>query len=126
MRVPTVNTGGRLRVELLADEHNIDNTLVFWNKVSDYGEAAIANGETGLLVGGSNWKTLLAWYQAGQLMTFELEDATYTEMRDGGGLVLIYQEGLRKQLAERVRSHRSGSNVQSGRDLLASLCNRSF
>ena len=89
----------RLHAELTADQRTIDSTLVFWNKVSGYGEAAIANGETGQLVDGSNWKTLLAWYQAGQLMPFELKDATYTEMRDGGGLALIEQEGLRKQLA---------------------------
>lgn len=84
---------------MTADQRNIDSALVFWNRVSGYGEAAIANGETGQLVDGSNWKTLLAWYQAGQLMPFELKDATYTEMQDGGGLVLIQPEGLRKQLA---------------------------
>ena len=50
-----------------------------------------------------NWKTVLAWYQAGQLMPFELQDTTCTEMRDGGGLVLIEQEGLRKHLADYYR-----------------------
>jgi len=90
----------RLHAELIIDQHNIDNTLVFWKKVSDYGEVAIANGETGQRVDGSNWKTVLAWYQAGQMMPFELQDTTYTEMRDGGGLALVEQEGLRKQLAD--------------------------
>lgn len=90
----------RLHAELLADQYDMDKTLVFWKKVSGYGAAAIANGETGQLVDGSNWKTVLAWYQAGQMMPFELQDTTYTEMRDGGGLVLIDREGLRKQLAE--------------------------
>ncbi|OOG61134.1 hypothetical protein B0E47_00205 [Rhodanobacter sp. B05] len=89
----------RLHAELIVDQHNIDNTLVFWKKVSDYGTAAIANGETGQRVGGSNWKTMLAWYQASQMMPFELQDTAYTEMRDGGGLALVEQEGLRKQLA---------------------------
>jgi hypothetical protein len=50
-------------------------------------------------VDGSNWKTVLAWYQASQLMPFELQDTTYTEMRDSGGLVLIDRAGLRKKLA---------------------------
>ena len=89
----------RLHAELVADQQNIDHTLLFWKRVLDYGEAAIANGETGQLVEGSNWKTVLAWYQASQLMPFELQDTTYTEMRDGGGLVLIDRPGLRKQLA---------------------------
>jgi hypothetical protein len=89
----------RLHAELVADQLNIDHTLLFWNKVSAYGEAAIGNGETGQRADGSNWKTVLAWYQAGQLMPFELQSTTYTEMRDGGGLVLIDQEELRKQLA---------------------------
>lgn len=89
----------RLHADLLDDQRNINSTLVFWNKVSGYGAAAIANGETGQLADGSNWKTVLSWYQAGQLMPFELKDATYTEIRDGGGLALIDREGLRKQLA---------------------------
>lgn len=90
----------RLHAELLADHHNIDNTLRFWNKVSAYGQAAIANGESGQRVDGSNWKTVLAYYQASQLMPFELKDTTYSEMREGGGLALIEDEGLRKQLAD--------------------------
>lgn len=89
----------RLHAELVADQHDIDNTLVFWNEVSDYGAAAIANGESGRRVDGSNGKTVLAWYQTSQLMPFELQATTYDEMRAGGGLVLIQQEALRKQLA---------------------------
>jgi hypothetical protein len=50
----------RLHAELVADRHNIDNALSFWKKVSDYGHAAIANGESGQRVDGSNWKTVLA------------------------------------------------------------------
>ena len=44
----------RLHTELLADHQNIDRVLVFWNKVSAYGQAAIANGESGQRVGSSN------------------------------------------------------------------------
>ena len=98
----------RLHAELTSDQHSIDTALSFWKRVSSYGEAAIANGETGALVGGSNWKTVLAWYQASQLMPFELQDTTYTEMRDGGGLVLIEQEGLRKRLADYYRLSGTG------------------
>ncbi len=90
----------RLHTELLADRHNIDNALAYWNKVSAYGREAIVYGETGQRVDGSNWKTVLAYYQASQLMPFELEATTYSEMHDGGGLALIDNEGLRKQLAD--------------------------
>ncbi len=98
----------RLHAELVTDQHNIDNTLLFWKKVSGYGQAAIANAETGQRVDGSNWKTVLAWYQASQLMPFELQDTTYTEMRDGDGLGLIDDEGLRKQLADYYRLSGTG------------------
>jgi hypothetical protein len=98
----------RLHVELTADGRNIDNALGFWKKVSGYGHAAIANGESGQRVDGSNWKTVLAWYQASQLMPFELENTTYSEMRDGGGLALIDDEGLRKKLADYYRLSGTG------------------
>lgn len=98
----------RIHAELVADRQNIDNTLKFWKTVSDYGQAAIAYGESGQRVDGSNWKTVLAWYQASQLMPFELEDATFTEMRDGGGLALIDDEGLRKRLTDYYRLSGTG------------------
>ncbi|MEO8460682.1 MAG: hypothetical protein ABI451_09145 [Dokdonella sp.] len=98
----------RLHAELMGDEHNIDNALVFWKKVSAYGHAAIAYGESGQRVDGSNWKTVLAWYQASQLMPFELEDTTFAEMRDGGGLALIDDEALRKQLGDYYRLSGTG------------------
>jgi hypothetical protein len=68
--------------------------------VSSRGREAIAYGETRQRVDGSNWKTVLACYQASQLMPFKLEATTYSEMRDGSGLALIDDEGLRKQLAD--------------------------
>lgn len=98
----------RLHTELVADQHNIDNTLLFWKKVSGYGQAAIENAETGQRVDGSNWKTVLAWYQASQLMPFELQETTYTEMREGDGLSLIDDEGLRKRLADYYRLSGTG------------------
>lgn len=52
----------RIHADLEADRQNIDHTLKFWKAVSDYGRAAIANGESGRRVDDSNWKTVLAWY----------------------------------------------------------------
>jgi hypothetical protein len=98
----------RIHSELMVDRQNIDNTLKFWNVVSNYGRAAIAFGESGQRMDGSNWKTVLAYYQASQLMPFELEDTVFTEMRDGGGLALIDDEGLRKRLADYYRLSGTG------------------
>ena len=98
----------RLHAELMADQQGIDNALLFWRKVSSCGQPAIAFGETGQRVDGSNWKTVLAWYQASQIMPFELQDTTYTEMREGDGMSLIDDEALRKQLADYYRLSGTG------------------
>ncbi len=93
----------RIHEDLVADRAGIDQALAYWTKVSAYGRAAIAYGETGQRVAGSNWKTLLAYYQASQLLPFELEDTTFVEMRDTGELALIADETLRKRLATYYR-----------------------
>ena len=98
----------RIHADLVTDRQNIDHTLKFWKTVSDYGRAAIANGESGKRVDESNWKTVLAWYQASQLMPFEFESSTYSEMRDTDGLGLIADEGLRKRLAVYYRLSGTG------------------
>ena len=77
--------------------------MALWNTVSTYGRAAIAHAERGDRVAGSNWKTLLAYYQASQLKTIELEDTTFVEMRESGDLGLIADETLRKRLADYYR-----------------------
>jgi hypothetical protein len=41
-------------------------------------------------------------------MPFELENTTYSEMRDGGGLALIDDEGLRKKLGDYYRLSGTG------------------
>ena len=93
----------RLHGELAADRLSIDQTVALWNTVSVYGRAAIAHAERGDRVAGSNWKTLLAYYQASQLKTIELEDTTFVEMRESGDLGLIADEALRKRLADYYR-----------------------
>jgi hypothetical protein len=63
----------RIQADLVADRQSIDETLAFWKTVSAYGRAAIASGEGGQRVDGSNWRTVLAYYQASQLLPFQLE-----------------------------------------------------
>ncbi|MGH8041900.1 MAG: hypothetical protein ACREPN_07650 [Rudaea sp.] len=101
----------RIHAELLEDRQNIDLTLAYWKTVATYGRAAMAYGETGQLADGSNWKTILAYYQSSQIQPFELVDTTFTEMRSAGDLDLIANENLRKDLAGYYRL--SGSGITS-------------
>lgn len=98
----------RIRAELVADRQSVDVVQSFWKQVSAYGSAAITHSEKGTLVEGSNWKTVLAYYQASQIMPFQLEDTTFNEMRDSGDLALIADEKLRKRLADYYRLTGSG------------------
>ena len=98
----------RLGAELASDQRGMDEALAFWRTVGAYGEAAMAHAEQGTLVEGSRWKTVLAYYQASQLYPFELEDTTFLEMRDGGGLALLRDESLRKRVADYYRMGGAG------------------
>jgi hypothetical protein len=98
----------RLVAELASDQRAMGEALAFWNQVGDYGKAAMAHAEQGALVDRDRWKTVLAYYQASQLYPFELEDTTFLEMRDTGGLALIGDEALRKRIADYYRMGGAG------------------
>lgn len=98
----------RLAAELASDQRAMGEALAFWNKVGNYGKAAMAHAEQGALVDSDRWKTVLAYYQASQLYPFELEDTTFLEMRDAGGLALIGDEVLRKRIADYYRMGGAG------------------
>jgi hypothetical protein len=99
----------RLHESLRTDTQTMEATLAFWRQVAGYGRDAMASAERGTRVDESNWKTVLAWYQAGQMMPFELEDTTFLEMRDNGDLNLISDEGLRSRVAEYYRLTATGT-----------------
>ena len=97
----------RIHADLQSDLANMASARKFWGQVAAYQTAALANREHGQLVDGSQWKTLLAYYQARQIRPFELEDTSFAEMRDAGDLGLIPDEKLRVGLA---RYYRLGGN----------------
>jgi hypothetical protein len=102
----------RIHADLQSDLANMASTRQFWGQVADYQAAALANREHGALVEGSQWKTLLAYYQASQIRPFELEDTSFAEMRDAGDLGLIQDEHLRVGLARYYRLGGSGIEAQ--------------
>jgi len=89
----------RIHGDLLTDQRAIGNSVAYWRKVIAYGEAANAYAERGELVDGSRWRTVLAFYQASQMLPFRLADSTYRELLSSGDLGLIHGEGLRSALA---------------------------
>ena len=89
----------RIQSDLNEDIQSMDERLEFWGKVIEYGQGAIRFAETGELVNGSAWKTLLSFYQASQLYPYIAQDATYQEMRNAGDLELINDRSLRSALA---------------------------
>jgi hypothetical protein len=98
----------RLRAELVSDRASMDEALAYWREVGTFGEGAMAHSESGTPVANDPWKTVIAYYEAGQLFPFQLEDTTFLEMRDSGGLALIADEALRKRIADYYRMAGSG------------------
>jgi hypothetical protein len=99
---------GRIHADLQSDLANMASTRQFWHQVADYQAAALAHAEHGTLADGSAWKTLLAYYQASQIRPLELEDTSFTEMRDAGDLGLIADQDLRAGLSKYYRASGSG------------------
>lgn len=102
----------RIHADLRSDLANLASTRRFWDQVAAYQAAAIAHHDRGELVDGSQWKTLLAYYQASQIRPFELEDTSFNEMRDAGDLGLIRDERLRVGLARYYRLGGDGIQAQ--------------
>lgn len=90
----------RLRDDLLTDVAELEARKAYWRAVAAYGEAAVAYAESGTLSGGSNWKTLLAFYQASQLWRYAASEVTFLELTGAGELGLIRNERLRAALAK--------------------------
>jgi hypothetical protein len=89
----------RIQTDLATDIVALERRKVFWSLVVDNGHDAIRYAETGELVRGSAWKTLLAFYQASQLFPYVPADTTYQELRSAGELGLFKDPDLRAALA---------------------------
>jgi hypothetical protein len=80
--------------------------------VRDYGDGAVAHAEQGVLVQGSAWKTLLAYYQASQLWPYRKPDVTFQEIQSSGDLLLIRDAQLRARIARHYSATSSSQVVE--------------
>lgn len=90
----------RIQTDLATDIGALERRKIFWKDVARHGDGAIHYAESGELVDGSNWKTLLAFYQASQLFPYVPSDTTYQELRSAGELGLFTEANLRTTLAD--------------------------
>lgn len=90
----------RIQANLVDDGALMRSALEYWESVIRYGEIAIAYADEGRLDGGSPWRTVLAFYQASQMLPFRMNDTTYQELKSAGDLGLIRDAQLRDALAE--------------------------
>jgi len=88
----------RIVDNLRSDIASIEDREAFWGQVIAHCDNAIRYAETGELVEGSAWKTVLAFYQASQVWPWTSNDTTYRELLNGGDLRLIEDERLRATL----------------------------
>jgi len=98
----------RLHGELQTDLASMRSARRFWDKVANYQAQASEYAENGTLAGGSAWRTVLAYYQASQLRPFELQDTTFSELRDAGEMRLLADGELGKGLADYYRNTGNG------------------
>jgi hypothetical protein len=101
----------RIAGDLAADIAEMESRQVFWRDVVVHGRNAIHYAETGALVDGSAWKTVLAFFQASQLYPYAPRDATYQEMLNAGELGLLRDPTLPTALAD---YYITGLNHQAG------------
>jgi hypothetical protein len=100
----------RLHDDMAQDVANLDAISGFWTRVRDYSGGAVGYAEQGVLVHGSAWKTLLAYYQASQVWPYRKHDVTFQEIQSSGDLLLIRNAALRARIA-RHYSATAGSQV---------------
>lgn len=89
----------RIHTDLEADLANYKNRIHFWNAVSKYGRTGLAYADSGRVDDRTQWKLLLAYFQASQVAEFWTRSTTYDELKSAGELNLIANLDLRNGLA---------------------------
>jgi hypothetical protein len=89
----------RIQRDLESEASAIRKGIEYYEQVLAYARQALAYAEEGKLVEESPWKTVLAFYQAGQVYPHVASDATYREMTSAGDLRLIGSQKLGEALS---------------------------
>jgi hypothetical protein len=89
----------RIESDLQTDLRNYRDRIAFWGVVSDYGREGLAYAETGNAADTSQWRLLLAYFQASQVAEYYTTSATWDELKSAGELHLIADVELRNALA---------------------------
>ena len=89
----------RIHTDLEADLANYQNRIRFWSAVSNYGRTGLTYADSGRMGDRTQWKLLLAYFQASQVAEFWTRSTTYDELKSAGELNLIANLDLRNGLA---------------------------
>jgi hypothetical protein len=89
----------RIRDDLDADLDSYMNRVRFWSDVMAQGRLALDYAASDDADRTSDWKILLAYFQASQVGEHITTDSTYEELKSAGELRLIGDPALRDQLA---------------------------
>lgn len=89
----------RIHTDLETDLGNFRDRLTFWGVVTTYGHEGLAYADSGDRGGLSQWRLLLAYFQASQVAEYYTTSATYDELKSAGDLHLIANVELRNALA---------------------------
>jgi hypothetical protein len=100
----------RIKTDLNSDQASGQAVDKIWAQVIDYGDAAIAHAESGVLVNESISKTVLAYYQASQIAPYSSVETTYQELKSVGDLRLIPSDELRSSF---VKYYLNFNNLQA-------------
>jgi hypothetical protein len=86
----------------------MDGAAAYWAEVIRYGETAVAFAERREPAEGSPRKTVLAFYQASQMLPFSLDDTTYQELNSAGDPGLIRDANLLRSQIGLRGAHETG------------------
>ena len=89
----------RIESDLQTDLRNYRDRMAFWRVVSNYGRQGLAYADSGNAGETSQWRLLLAYFQASQVAEYYTASATWDELKSAGELHLIADVDLRNALA---------------------------
>jgi hypothetical protein len=89
----------RIRADLQGDIDGLAERRRYWAEVAASGRAAARYAETGVLVDGSAWKTVRAFFWASNIWIYTPNDTAFREMSGAGDVTLIRPEPLRVALS---------------------------